>query len=175
VTTPAEAEEAFTELAAHVTIVRRSGGNSGSVVLSLSTGNAVGLHFAGRFLEANFAVSSRVVAQRLDDLQSERAIRRRSQGAREDVRQAKIQRPRNDRLSGTLTYLVALSITAEIGDACQAAGDGNQTAGRAIGVGRGDGSGENGDVFVEAVPEDYVDRKGYEATFLSENLRYHCP
>ena len=34
------------------------GGNSGSVVLSLETGEAVGLHFAGRFLEANFAVPS---------------------------------------------------------------------------------------------------------------------
>jgi endonuclease G len=32
------------------------GGNSGSVVLSLATGKAVGLHFGGRFMQANFAV-----------------------------------------------------------------------------------------------------------------------
>ena len=42
------------------------GGNSGSVVLDLATGHAVGLHFAGRFLEANFAVPAAVVAARLE-------------------------------------------------------------------------------------------------------------
>ena len=42
------------------------GGNSGSVVLDLETGQAVGLHFAGRFLEANYAVSVPVVAARLE-------------------------------------------------------------------------------------------------------------
>jgi endonuclease G len=42
------------------------GGNSGSVVLDLATGRAVGLHFAGRFLEANFAVPSALVADRLE-------------------------------------------------------------------------------------------------------------
>lgn len=42
------------------------GGNSGSVVLSLDTGEAVGLHYAGRFLQANFAVRGSVVARRLD-------------------------------------------------------------------------------------------------------------
>jgi endonuclease G len=42
------------------------GGNSGSVVLDLATGKAVGLHFAGRFLETNFAVPASVVADRLE-------------------------------------------------------------------------------------------------------------
>jgi endonuclease G len=42
------------------------GGNSGSVVLDLGTGHAVGLHFAGRFLEANYAVPAAVVAEQLD-------------------------------------------------------------------------------------------------------------
>ena len=149
------------------------GGNSGSVLLSLATGNAVGLHFAGRFLEANFAVSSRVVAQRLDDLRSGRVMRGRSLGAREDVRQAGIQTPHTARSSATLTYLVPLSITVDIGDPYQSAGDGNRTAGRAIGV--GDGPGEDGEVFVEAVPEDYVDRTGYEATFLGDDLAVPLP
>jgi endonuclease G, mitochondrial len=43
------------------------GGNSGSVVLDLATGQAVGLHFAGRFLEANYAVPAAVVAARLEE------------------------------------------------------------------------------------------------------------
>ena len=42
------------------------GGNSGSVVLDLATGQAVGLHFAGRFLEANYAVPAADVAARLE-------------------------------------------------------------------------------------------------------------
>src|SRR5262245_11517298 len=42
------------------------GGNSGSVVLDLETGEAVGLHFAGRFLETNFAVPAAIVRERLD-------------------------------------------------------------------------------------------------------------
>lgn len=42
------------------------GGNSGSVLLDLATGDAVGLHFAGRFLESNFAVPASVVADRLE-------------------------------------------------------------------------------------------------------------
>jgi endonuclease G len=34
------------------------GGNSGSVVLDLATGKALGLHFAGTYLEGNFAVTA---------------------------------------------------------------------------------------------------------------------
>ena len=41
------------------------GGNSGSVVLDLETGEALALHFSGRFLDANFAVPARTVAERL--------------------------------------------------------------------------------------------------------------
>src|SRR5262245_47155946 len=41
------------------------GGNSGSVVVDLMSGEAVGLHFAGRFLIANFAVPATVINQRL--------------------------------------------------------------------------------------------------------------
>jgi endonuclease G, mitochondrial len=44
------------------------GGNSGSVVLDLKEGIAVGLHFSGRFLEANYAVRSDIVKKRLDGL-----------------------------------------------------------------------------------------------------------
>jgi len=44
------------------------GGNSGSVLLDLATGQAVGLHFAGRFLETNYAVPAAVVAARLESV-----------------------------------------------------------------------------------------------------------
>jgi len=41
------------------------GGNSGSLVFSLETGKAVGLHFAGSYTTANYAVPSHVVVDRL--------------------------------------------------------------------------------------------------------------
>jgi endonuclease G len=46
------------------------GGNSGSVVLDLESGEAVGLHFAGKFLVANFAVPAVIVKERLDQITS---------------------------------------------------------------------------------------------------------
>jgi len=42
------------------------GGNSGSVLVDLTTGEAAGLHFAGRFLETNLAVPAAIVRDRVD-------------------------------------------------------------------------------------------------------------
>jgi endonuclease G len=44
------------------------GGNSGSVVLDAESGEAIGLHFAGRFERANYAVRSDVLRRYLDSL-----------------------------------------------------------------------------------------------------------
>jgi endonuclease G, mitochondrial len=44
------------------------GGNSGSVVLDLVTGEAAALHFAGREMDRNFAVPSATVRSRLDEV-----------------------------------------------------------------------------------------------------------
>lgn len=44
------------------------GGNSGSAVLEVQTGYAVGLHFGGRFRTANFAVKAEVIRSVLDRL-----------------------------------------------------------------------------------------------------------
>lgn len=43
-------------------------GNSGSVVLDLATGQAIGLHFAGKFLESNFAVPASIIKERVDHI-----------------------------------------------------------------------------------------------------------
>ena len=45
------------------------GGNSGSPVISLKTGEAVGLHFSGLFLESNFAVPAPKVLELLQKVQ----------------------------------------------------------------------------------------------------------
>jgi endonuclease G len=44
------------------------GGNSGSVVLDLMSGRAVGLHFGGRYGRANYAIPSKVISTILRDL-----------------------------------------------------------------------------------------------------------
>lgn len=44
------------------------GGNSGSVLLDFATGKAVGLHFAGRFEQRNYAVTARDIRNGLERL-----------------------------------------------------------------------------------------------------------
>ncbi|MGK7929647.1 MAG: penicillin-insensitive murein endopeptidase [Spirulina sp.] len=46
------------------------GGNSGSPVLNIKTGEAVGLHFAGDFKKQNYAISASIVKQKLEALQA---------------------------------------------------------------------------------------------------------
>jgi hypothetical protein len=46
------------------------GGNSGSAVVSLATGEALGLHFAGLYMEANYAVPAPKLRDLLNKLQS---------------------------------------------------------------------------------------------------------
>jgi endonuclease G len=60
------------------------GGNSGSVLLDLATGQAVGLHFAGRFLETNYAVPAAVVAARLEHVLRPKPHGRPSGGPHQD-------------------------------------------------------------------------------------------
>lgn len=44
------------------------GGSSGSLVLDLESGKAIGLHYSGTFMENNFAVTSRTLLDRLANL-----------------------------------------------------------------------------------------------------------
>jgi endonuclease G len=147
------------------------GGNSGSVLLSLETGEAVGLHFAGRFLQSNLAAPSRVVAQRLDDLRSGRPMRPRPAPEGGQVAAATTP-PMPTATSSTLSFLVPLSVTVQIGDPYVAgAAPGVTVASLPPGV-RPD---ETGDVFVETVAEDYRDRMGYDASFLGDGIDVPLP
>src|SRR5258708_39179947 len=51
------------------------GGNSGSAVIDLDTGEALGLHFSGSFLATNYAVRSDVAKQRPHSVPSRAVIR----------------------------------------------------------------------------------------------------
>ena len=50
------------------------GGNSGSAVIDVESGQALGLHFGGRFKEANFAVESRELEKRMRALKVQVAV-----------------------------------------------------------------------------------------------------
>lgn len=50
------------------------GGNSGSVLVNLTTGEAVGLHHSGLFLEANFAVPAKRLNELLTSAQTQRSV-----------------------------------------------------------------------------------------------------
>jgi endonuclease G len=144
------------------------GGNSGSVVLSLDSGDAVGLHYAGRFLEANFAVPSTVIAQRLEDAQRGRPLRPAT--AREDtVGTTAKPAARTDRLSATVTFQVPLSITVDIGDPQRAEQTRTGTAGTS------GAATDDDEVLTEGVAEDYRDRRGYDPAFLGEDLVVPLP
>lgn len=96
------------------------GGNSGSVVLEMETGTAVGLHFAGELERANFAVSAKTLRDYLGKLH------RRSRIVVPDVPAAP-----------------PASEPQEPSD--------------------------------EATPADYVDRPGYDPTFLGSRMRVALP
>src|SRR5882757_1721929 len=51
------------------------GGNSGSAVIDLDSGQALGLHFSGSFLTTNYAVRSDVVKRLLDNVRAGRVTR----------------------------------------------------------------------------------------------------
>lgn len=144
------------------------GGNSGSAVLSLRTGEALGLHFAGRFLESNFAVPSTTVAERLDKVLNGR---RRPGPADQPVPDSPAQAahqipghqsPGNPHRETKFTFVVPLRVTVEAGNPYPDGGPTADAASSAIDT--------DEDVFTEAVAADYRDRKGYEEAFLGTHV-----
>lgn len=151
------------------------GGNSGSVVLSLNTGLAVGLHFAGRFLEANFAVPSAMVGERLDDLlgNTERqplTIR----PAEDHPEPAVSQAPTARQGAMKMSYVIPVRVTVQVGDAYADSDQGALVVSRDPATLRSDiGTGD--EVFTEAVPADYRDRRGYAESFLGSTSKVPLP
>lgn len=158
------------------------GGNSGSVVLDLKTGEALGLHFSGSFLRNNFAVRADRVKERLDALLAG-TLRNRREGP---VRSRPSRRPApiGSAVTGCSTITVGnssgnsasitvpLTITVSLGDV-----SGPATARRpAAKLLDDDGDDTGGDrVADEARPEDYRNRKGYDPAFLGSDMVVDLP
>jgi len=139
------------------------GGNSGSIVMSLGTGQAVGLHFAGRFLVANYAVPSHVVAERLTALSS--GTLRRPTFSRPRTREREAASTTTPVASGALDFTIPVRVQISLGNPVfNSAGGGDATTVRRAPA-------ASGGTFLpgmdqESRVEDYVDRDGYQTRFL---------
>ncbi len=141
------------------------GGCSGSPVIDLATGSALGIHFAGRFLEANYAVPAEVIAQRLHEV---------VQGS------PKLAVSPQTRLPIKTVKTIPLLLTIEIEQPTDPAGATNVVA-TSIRVGAQPAHAiaadlDDGEVFAtEGRPEDYLDRKGYQPGFLGAGIVVPLP
>jgi endonuclease G len=145
------------------------GGNSGSAVIDLDTGEALGLHFSGSFLATNYAVRSDVVKQRLDAVRSGTVTRPEARPRKPTPAPAPnvsgslpVTLQRSNRGSASVT--IPLTVTVSLGN----------VSGRGAAPQRYRGlpalADDSGGVVdgEEAVAEDYRDRGGYQADFLGD-------
>lgn len=161
------------------------GGNSGSVVLNLSSGEAVGLHFSGTFLEANFAVPASVIATRLDE------VRRKGTGtistsvpSSTTIRASEtgVQQSTPPSQPGELTFEVPLIISVRLGSVnaaatanVPAAGPSRVSGQSAISTPAPPSNDERDEVIEEGRVEDYSDREGYLRDFLGKGFEIDLP
>jgi endonuclease G len=87
------------------------GGSAGSVLIDLATGEAVGLHSRGTFLDRNYAIRADVVRRLLDDVVGE--SRRLERGTEPEIP----ERAANSSIAGgtSVTVTIPVTITVEIG------------------------------------------------------------
>lgn len=140
------------------------GGNSGSAVVDLETGKALGLHFSGTFLTTNYAVRADVVARLFADVRSGRV--------RPEAKRPPPPAPRAAVVAGAVSarsasVTIPLTVTVSIGDVRATT---VRTSPAQPGPDQDDGiEGE------EARAEDYRDRKGYQEDFLGGRMKVALP
>jgi endonuclease G len=88
------------------------GGNSGSVVIDLDSGEAVGLHNSGSFLTTNYAVRSDVVADRLAKVRAGRVRPETSPRPDPAGPSAQAQAQAGGNVLGSLTIPLTITVTA---------------------------------------------------------------
>lgn len=163
------------------------GGNSGSVVVDLTSGEALGLHFSGSFLRTNYAVRADRVKERLDALLAG-TLRARREGPappRRSRRPAPVARA----ASGTPTIAtttssvnaasitIPLTVTLSLGAAAEVALRGAARR-QNLPAFTPDDEDETGDLIeteAKAKPEDYKNRNGYDAAFLGSDFTVELP
>ena len=156
------------------------GGNSGSVVLGLDSGEAVGLHFSGRFLEANFAVPASVVARRLNEVGRKGSGVSVSVPAPQTTTQPRHeQTPQIDQQPTVVTFQVPLTISIQLGPVNAPATATLPAPATAPVVTQPepepDDQDDSDEVFEEGRVEDYSGKDGYQADFLGSDFEVPMP
>jgi endonuclease G len=148
------------------------GGNSGSVVIDLDSGEALGLHFSGSFLATNYAVRSDVVKQRLDAVRSGTVTRPEARPRKPAPTPAPAARvssslpatlQRDSRGSASVT--IPLTVTVSLGNVSGRGAAPQRVRGLPSALADDSGGVVDGE---EAVAEDYRDRGGYQEDFLGD-------
>lgn len=160
------------------------GGNSGSVVLSLQSGKALGLHFSGTFLEANFAVPANVIASRLTEISKNGKVAVTVPSPDQSLSQPSVEQSSQLTQSGELSFQVPLIISVRLGqlnapavttawvsEPVRTPPPLPQPAVTPV-LSSGD---EREEVFAEGRVEDYSEREGYKSDFLGSEFDVPLP
>jgi endonuclease G, mitochondrial len=141
------------------------GGNSGSVVVDLESGDAFGLHFSGRFMINNYAVPADVLSKVIDDVRNGRSRWEAPSGSARAS-------PRLDRPVGagkTIDLTIPLRITVSLCAPQAPIGEPPED------FGSSQSEGDDEPEWTEATAADYRDRRGYDASFLGESMALGLP
>lgn len=148
------------------------GGNSGSVLIDLQTGKAVGLHFSGRFLDANFAVPARIVQQCLDKVKTKLMTSHVKKEEQQIIPVSPNQMLSNMKTESPLNFTIPLKLNVTIslsGDTVLQAMNPVSTFSSA------QSSQETDEYITEALPSDYDGRDGYASKFLGADHEVPLP
>lgn len=154
------------------------GGSSGSVLIDLAKGNAIGLHFSGSFLATNYAVRADIVRRVLGSVRAGRAVPRRTVPVRTSMARGSMGADergvapaaalRGGAGAPTLSIPLTLKVSIELDGALQTPRGPSQRAWSAA---------ESTEFIAEteAVAADYNDRTGYVPTFLGDRFAVDLP
>jgi endonuclease G len=146
------------------------GGNSGSVVLDLESGDALGLHYSGSFLATNYAVRSDVVKKLLDGVRSGRSQTRPADPVRRRPARSELQMTTPPRSPGSVTVTIPLTVTVSLGR------PGPAPVPPPVHLPPSPTNDDDDlDVAEEAVAADYRDRDGYLSGFLGDDAVVELP
>jgi len=160
------------------------GGNSGSVVVDLKSGEALGLHFSGSFLRTNFAVRADRVKERLDallnnTLTGKREVPARRPPSRRPAPMASVATgaPASGAGGNAVSITFPLTVTVSLGGPTQPPNLSARprTFSSSVRQDDGDDSGDLVETEAKAKPEDYKDRGGYVSTFLGNEFAVELP
>lgn len=170
------------------------GGCSGGAVVDLATGRVAGLHFGGRFMEANFAVPAALVMQCLDKIKGSRPSGNQpgNSGAggggtpggnpaggspEASSLQTNLQTSsqQSNMQGNQCTFTIPLQITISIGQPSAYMQPAPADTTTTVAPAKSQDEIDNDELITEARAEDFADRKGYEEDFLGEDFKVPLP